>query len=74
MKKLLIFSGLILLLTNCTKTEKVISQEEFDRQQKEKINKRIKKIEFEGHTYLLYSASSSENGICHDENCKCKQK
>lgn len=32
---------------------------------------RIKKFEFEGHTYLIRDFGS-RGGICHDENCKCK--
>lgn len=31
----------------------------------------IHKIEFEGHSYLIYDGYSRA-GICHDENCKCK--
>lgn len=29
----------------------------------------IHKAYFEGHSYLIYK----RDGICHDENCKCKK-
>lgn len=37
----------------------------------------ISKLEFEGHTYLLYHGGLNHTwmdvqGLCHDENCKCK--
>lgn len=32
----------------------------------------IRKIEFEGHTYLVRD-NYHTGGICHDENCKCKK-
>lgn len=34
----------------------------------------IHKIEYEGHSYIIMSGSKYQNGICHDENCKCKNK
>lgn len=34
---------------------------------------RISKMEYEGHTYLLYvSPAGVVGGMTHDENCKCK--
>ena len=30
----------------------------------------IRKLEFEGHHYLVLN---NNGGICHDENCKCKK-
>ena len=32
----------------------------------------IKKLEFEGHTYLLF-IYGYKGGLCHDENCHCKK-
>lgn len=38
---------------------------------------KIKKITYEGHSYLLYreiNPHSSYSGMCHDENCDCLKK
>lgn len=32
---------------------------------------RIQHVKYEGHSYLVYN-SGYKFGICHDENCKCK--
>ena len=34
---------------------------------------RVKKIEFEGHRYLLFD-SRHKFGVTHDRNCECKTK
>lgn len=38
----------------------------------ENVKKYIGKMEYEGHTYLVYKRQSCIS-MCHDENCKCKE-
>lgn len=39
----------------------------------ETVKEFIVKMKYEGHSYLLYKRLSA-TAICHDENCKCKEK
>lgn len=58
-------------LTSCHK----LTQEEKEQRIKEsneRITQRFKKVEYEGHTYILYEVASPQNsraGLTHDPAC-----
>lgn len=49
-----------------------LTRSENDNFVSERVQDTLKKVEYEGHTYLVYY-SGYKFGICHDENCKCKR-
>lgn len=79
MKKLLLIVSVLSLVSCVTPTEERIADEERiaaeERLKRLLFTNYVHKIDYEGHTYLLLDPSySGQNGMCHDENCKCKNK
>lgn len=48
------------------------SEEEMKESRERSFAQYVKKIDYEGHTYLVYHTLDPGWGLCHDENCKCK--
>lgn len=74
---LLIFGVIIFVIGLCVSNdikdeETKLSTMTTDQQIEYKHN--IQKIEYEGHSYIIMSHDKYQNGICHDENCKCRNK
>lgn len=68
--KLDILKGILLLISTLAivSCEVNFSEEEMKESRERSFAKHVKKINYEGHTYLLEPGW----GLCHDENCKCK--
>lgn len=70
MKKLVTILAVSLALTSCGPAP---THDELQRRRDREIAARISKFNYEGHSYLLYRYGTYSCGVCHDENCKCKQ-
>lgn len=68
--KVILFIASLLLLVSCNHQEPVKKHYIREGQLFDPAYT-ICKVEFEGHTYLLLEGYRI-GGICHDENCKCK--
>ncbi|MCH5167857.1 MAG: hypothetical protein J1F35_08265 [Erysipelotrichales bacterium] len=47
------------------------TQENSQKSESNDLEYKVSKVEFEGHTYLVWSRRQRWT-ICHDENCGCK--
>jgi len=63
--------ALVLCLSCATVEEKETSRQLRKERIRELEIKRITKIQYEGHDYLIYQYGNSGAGICHSHSCNC---
>lgn len=63
---------LLCLLVGCNQNQRDIDRINREIYTKQKME-RIVKVKYEGHRYLMLP-SDRGMGLCHDENCECRQK
>lgn len=66
---ILILGAIILIIGFCVSSE---AKRKMTPDQQIEQTHSLTKIEYEGHSYIIMTNSKYQNGICHDENCKCK--